>query len=381
MSIYLDSAASTALDPQVKEAMISSMDAVFGNPSSTHAHGRASKAELEKARKMIAQNINALPSEIIFTSGGTETDNAAIKGLVHAYGLKRIITSKLEHHAVLHITEHLAQENNIELIYLDCDNKGVLDLDQLEQLLSEKGEETLVTLMHCNNEIGNILDIKRVGDLCKEAGAYFHSDTVQSVGHFPVDVKEIHVHTLAGAAHKFHGPKGAGFMYIKKGTKMPALIEGGGQEREVRSGTENVWGIVGLAKALEIATEEMDAHTAHIKEVKQHMIDLLKEHIDGVEFNGMSANLDNSLYTVLNVSFPPSPKNNMLLFALDLQGVSVSGGSACSSGASVGSHVIAGIGGASDRTSVRFSFSKYNEKAEIDTVVGKLKEILGLVEA
>ncbi|NLR93004.1 MULTISPECIES: cysteine desulfurase family protein [Flammeovirga] len=381
MSIYLDSAASTQLDPQVKEAMIESMDTIYGNPSSTHAHGRASKAELEKARKSIAQCINALPSEIIFTSGGTETDNAAIKGLVHAYDLNRIITSKLEHHAVLHITEHLAQENNIELIFLDCDEKGNLDLNQLEALLQENGDKTLVTLMHCNNEIGNILDIQKVGELCKESGAYFHSDTVQSVGHFPVDVKELHIHTLAGAAHKFHGPKGAGFMYIRKGTKMPALIEGGGQEREIRSGTENVWGIVGLAKALEIATAEMDSHTAHIKEVKQYMKEQLSEHIDGVQFNGMSDDLDNSLYTVLNVSFPPSEKNGMLLFALDLQKISVSGGSACSSGASQGSHVIAGIGGAADRTSVRFSFSKNNTKEEIDTVIVKLKEILDLVEA
>ncbi|MBD0402580.1 cysteine desulfurase family protein [Flammeovirga sp. EKP202] len=381
MSIYLDSAASTQLDPQVKEAMIASMDTVFGNPSSTHAHGRASKAEIEKARKMIAQSINALPSEIIFTSGGTETDNAAIKGLVQAYGLKRIITSQLEHHAVLHITEHLAKENGIELVFLNVDKKGNLDLDQLEALLAENGEKTLVTLMHCNNEIGNILDIQRVGELCKTSGAYFHSDTVQSVGHFPVDVKALHIHTLAGAAHKFHGPKGAGFMYIKKGTKMPALIEGGGQEREVRSGTENVWGIVGLAKALEIANAEMDTHTAHIKEVKDYMRTQLVEHIPGVEFNGMSDDLDNSLYTVLNVSFPPSPKNGMLLFALDLQKISVSGGSACSSGATQGSHVIAGIGGDADRTSVRFSFSKYNTKEEIDTVVVKLKEILDLVEA
>lgn len=381
MSIYLDSAASTQLDPQVKETMIESMDAIYGNPSSTHAHGRASKAELEKARKTIAQGINALPSEIIFTSGGTETDNAAIKGLVHAYGLNRIITSKLEHHAVLHITEHLAKENGLELIFLDCDHKGNLDLEQLKTLLQENGEKTLVTLMHCNNEIGNILDIKKVGELCKEAGAYFHSDTVQSVGHFPVDVKELHIHTLAGAAHKFHGPKGSGFMYIKKGTKMPALIEGGGQEREIRSGTENVWGIVGLAKALEIATAEMDTHTSHIKEVKEYMIEQLLANIPGVQFNGMSDDLDNSLYTVLNTSFPPSGKNAMLLFALDLQKISVSGGSACSSGASQGSHVIAGIGGDADRTSVRFSFSKNNTKEEIDTVIVKLKEILDLVEA
>lgn len=381
MSIYLDSAASTQLDPQVKEAMIESMDDIYGNPSSTHAHGRASKAELEKARKTIAHSINALPSEIIFTSGGTETDNAAIKGLVQAYGLKRIITSELEHHAVLHITEHLAKELNLELVHLNCDAKGNLDLEQLEVLLQENGSETLVTLMHCNNEIGNILDIKKVGKLCETSGAYFHSDTVQSVGHYPVDVQELYIHTLAGAAHKFHGPKGAGFMYIRKGTKMPALIEGGGQEREIRSGTENVWGIVGLAKALEIATAEMDTHTSHIKEVKEYMKKQLVEHIPGIQFNGMSDDLDNSLYTVLNTSFPPSPKNGMLLFALDLQKISVSGGSACSSGASQGSHVIAGIGGDADRTSVRFSFSKNNTKEEIDTVVVKLKGILDLVEA
>ncbi|MBB6461449.1 cysteine desulfurase family protein [Flammeovirga kamogawensis] len=381
MSIYLDSAASTSLDPVVKEVMIEVMDSVYGNPSSTHAHGRASKAMLESARKQIAKAINALPSEIIFTSGGTESDNIAIKGLVKAYGLKRIITSKLEHHAVLHITEHLSKDLGLELIFLDCDKEGNLDLSQLENLLQEKGEETLVTLMHANNEIGNILDIKKVGLLCKTAGAYFHSDTVQSIGHFPVDVKDLHVHSMAGAAHKFHGPKGSGFLYVKKGTQMPALIEGGGQEREVRSGTENVWGIVGLAKALDIATEQMESHTAHIKDVKQYMKEQLIEHIDNVQFNGMSADLENSLYTVLNVSFPPSEKNSMLLFALDLQKISVSGGSACSSGASQGSHVIAGIGGDTERTSIRFSFSKENKKEEIDITIGKLKEILGLIEA
>jgi len=374
VGIYLDNAATTPLDPEVFEAMKPFLLEDFGNPSSTHSHGRKIKAAIESSRKKIAELLNCTPGEIIFTSGGTEADNTIITCAVQTYNIKTIITSPIEHHAVLHTVENLCKESSIQLHMLDVDNKGHVDLDQLKNLLS-KNSNSLVSLMHANNEIGNLLDIEYVGDLCEKHKAYFHSDTVQTVGHYRHDLKKIKVHGMAASAHKFHGPKGAGFMFIRKDKKITPLLLGGSQERNMRGGTENVYGIIGLTKALEIAYRDMDEHTRYIKDLKNRMIDKLLEHVPGVTFNGDSNDLDKSLYTVLNVSLPESEENDMILFNLDLQGISASGGSACSSGATLGSHVLVALNPESKRGAIRFSFSKFNTKEEVDLVVGRLKDL------
>ena len=374
MGIYLDNAATTPLDPEVFEAMIPFMLEDFGNPSSTHAHGRKVRTALESARKKVAELLQCTPGEIIFTSGGTEADNSIITGAIHTYGLKHAISSRIEHHAVLHTLEVLEKQGIIELHFVKLDNLGHIDLEDLEKLLSEF-PLSLVSLMHANNEIGNLLDIQRVGELCKPYQAYFHVDSVQTVGHYRHNMKQLNVHGLAAGAHKFHGPKGAGFMYMNKDKKIKSFIHGGAQERNFRGGTENVYGIIGLAKALEIAYRDMGAHEKHIAKLKARMIDKLKANLPGVDFNGASANPNESLYTVLNVCLPESEENEMLLFNLDMQGISASGGSACSSGASTGSHVLGAIYPGSKFGAVRFSFSKYNTADEIDTVVEKLSAL------
>lgn len=374
MRVYLDNAATTPLDPAVFEAMKPFMLEDFGNPSSTHAHGRKVRAAIEAARKKVAELLNCTPGEIIFTSGGTEADNTLIISSIQTYGLKHAITSPIEHHAVKHTLEVMAEEGHIQLHHVQLDDKGHVDLGHLEQLL-QKNPKALISLMHANNEIGNLLDIKRVGELAKQYNAYFQTDTVQTMGHYRHNLKELFVCGMTAGAHKFHGPKGTGFMYIQKDHKIHQFIHGGAQERNMRGGTENVYGIVGMAKALEIAYQEMDAHEKHIRNLKERMIGKLREQIPGVSFNGDSANLDRSLYTVLNVSLPESEENDMLLFNLDLQGISASGGSACSSGASTGSHVLAALYPNSKRGAVRFSFSKYNKPEEIDFAVVKLAEI------
>lgn len=374
MTVYLDNAATTPLDPEVFEAMKPFMLEDFGNPSSTHSHGRKVKAAIESSRKKIAELLKCTPGEIIFTSGGTEADNAIITSAIHSYDIKDIILSPLEHHAVLHTVEHLCQ-GTVRSHFVNLDERGYIDLSHLEELLRTH-PNALVTLMHANNEIGNVLDIERVGQLCEIHRAYFHSDAVQAVGHFRHDLNKIKVHGLTAAAHKFHGPKGVGFMFIRKDRKISPFVHGGAQERNMRGGTENVYGIVGLAKALEIAYRDMDKHAAHIRALKQRMIDKLKATIPGVSFHGDSDNIEKSLYTVLNVSLPESDQNDMLLFSLDLQGISASGGSACSSGATTGSHVLGALYPGSRRGAIRFSFSKYNTEAEIDFVVAKLAEVL-----
>lgn len=374
MSIYLDNAATTPLDPEVFEAMKPFMLQDFGNPSSTHAHGRKIKAAIESSRKKIAELLNCTPGEIIFTSGGTEADNAIITSAVKTYSIKTIITSPIEHHAVLHTVEQLSKDGVVQPHYLDVDSKGHIDVDQLQDLL-RKYQNSLVTLMQANNEIGNLSDIGYIGELCERHQAYFHSDTVQTVGHFRHDLKKIKVHGMAASAHKFHGPKGVGFMFIRKDRKITPFLHGGSQERNMRGGTENVYGIIGLAKALEIAYRDMDEHTRYIKGLKARMIAKLKESIPGVSFHGDSEDLEKSLYTVLNVSLPESEDNDMILFNLDLQGISASGGSACSSGATLGSHVLASINPDSKRGAIRFSFSKYNTPEEVDFAVDKLKEL------
>ena len=377
MRVYLDNAATTPLDKEVLDAMLPFMTEHFGNPSSIHGHGSRVKAGIEQARKKIASLLNTSPSEIFFTSGGTESDNTAIRSAIRTYKLTHAITSHIEHHAVEHTLQDLAKNGEIKLSFVNIDAKGNVDLSHLRELLANN-PRSLVSLMHANNEIGNILDIEAVGNICEEFNAYFHSDTVQTVGHFPIDLQKIKVHSINGAAHKFHGPKGIGFIYIRNDAKIQPLITGGSQERNMRGGTENVYGIIGLAKALEIATKDMQTDTAHIISLKSYMIDRLKEIFDDISFNGESGNLEKSLYTVLNVSLPPSPDNDMILFNLDIHKISASGGSACSSGSDVGSHVLRAIKANPDRANVRFSFSKHNTKEEIDYVVEKLAEIYHL---
>lgn len=377
MNVYLDNAATTPLDPEVFEAMKPYMLEHFGNPSSTHAQGRRVRAGIESARKKIAELLNCTPGEIIFTSGGTEADNAILTGALHTYRIKNIISSPIEHHAVTHTLDFLAGTQALAIHFVDLDEKGYVDMDHLESLL-KKHNGALVSLMHANNEIGNLLDIERVGYLAEKYNAYFHSDTVQTVGHYRHDLAKIKVHGMAAAAHKFHGPKGVGFKFIRRGKKIPPLIYGGAQERSMRGGTENVYGIVGLAKALEIAYRDMAEHTHYIQGLKSRMIEKLKAHIPGVGFHGDPETSERSLYTVLNVSLPEAEENNMLLFNLDLQGVCVSGGSACSSGATQGSHVLSALYPGSKRGAVRFSFSKYNTLEEVDYVVKKLAELIGV---
>lgn len=376
MAIYLDNAATTPLDPEVFEAMKPFLMNDFGNPSSTHSHGRKVRAAIESSRKKVAELLNCTPGEIIFTSGGTEADNTLITSTVHSYGIKHVISSPIEHHAVLHTIENLEKSGAIQSHKVLLDYNGHVDLDHLKKLLAQY-PGALVSLMHANNELGNLLDLKTVGELCKDANAFFHSDTVQTIGHYRHNMKELFVCGMTAAAHKFHGPKGIGFMYIRKDKKINPFVHGGAQERNMRGGTENVYGIVGLVKALEIAYRDMDEHEKYITGLKSRMIAKLKAEIPGVSFHGDSANLQKSLYTVLNVSLPESDDNEMILFNLDLQGISASGGSACSSGATTGSHVLGTLYPGSKRGAVRFSFSKYNKPEEIDTVVEKLAELVG----
>jgi cysteine desulfurase len=371
--IYLDNAATTPLDKEVISVMTGSMETLFGNPSSIHHEGRQSKTLVERARKTVAGIFHVSPGEIYFTSGGTESNNTAIKGSVKYLGVRRIITSRLEHHCVSHSIASLDPVYGVQCIYLDNDAEGHIDQGQLKSLLAASDKPTLVTLMHANNEIGTVLDIRAVGELCKEYGAYFHSDTVQTVGHLPIDLSNTYIHFISGSAHKIHGPKGAGMLYINHEIMIKAFIDGGSQERNMRGGTENVYGIAGFATALELASRHMEKRSTYIRNLKNHFINSLKKAIPDVEFNGDIS--DTSLYTVLNVSFPPNERNDMLLMNLDIYGISASGGSACSSGSEERSEVIMALGKDSARKPVRFSFSHFNTMEEVDKVVGILKDI------
>jgi cysteine desulfurase len=373
MHVYFDNAATTAIDPQVIQAMVETMENHYGNPSSIHTQGRQVKTIVEKARKTVANLLGASPSEIFFTSGGTEADNMAIVRSIEDHGIQHAITSPLEHHAVLHTLEELENQGKIRLSLLHVDELGHPDLDQLTQLLQEN-PRSFVSLMHANNEIGTMIDIVQIGELCKQYNAVFHSDTVQTMGHFRHQLNQLPVDFVTGAAHKFHGPKGVGFLYINHETKIRPLIFGGAQERNMRGGTENVYGIVGLAKALELAYQDMDAHQQYIQGLKSYMMQSLKTAIPEIYFNGDTRE-DHSLYTVLNVSFPCIDLSDMMLFNLDISGVCASGGSACSSGSELGSHVLRGIKADTSRPCVRFSFSKYNTKEEIDYVVNVVKDL------
>lgn len=374
MRIYFDNAATTAIDKEVFNAMVPFLENHFGNPSSIYSYGRETRIAIESARKSVAKILNAHPAEIFFTSGGTESSNTAIQSAVRDLGCKHIITSAIEHHAVSHTVSHLDNIDLVNVSYVKLLPNGHVDMEDLEKLLAASDEKTLVTLMHANNEIGNMLDIHAVGELCKLYNAIFHSDTVQTVGHFPFDLRNTPIHFITGAAHKFHGPKGVGLLYINENVRIKPFIHGGGQERNMRAGTENVYGIVGFAKALELATQEYETESASIGTLKYYMYDELKKHIEGVSFNGDV--LGSSLYSVLSVSFPKTEKSEMILFNLDINNICASGGSACTSGADQGSHVIRAINNNPNQVTVRFSFSKYNTKEEVDTVVAQLKQLI-----
>jgi len=372
--IYLDNAATTPLDPEVIQSMTRNMESLYGNPSSIHAQGRETRSAIEKARKKIAGFLNCTPSEIFFTSGGTEADNMAINGSVLDLGVKHIITSKLEHHAVLHTVENLLHRGLVELSYVDIHPDGKINKEHLIHLLKNK-PHTLVSLMEANNEIGTRLNLEEMGLICEEFGALFHSDTVQTMGHYSHDVQKQKVHFMACAAHKLHGPKGSGFIYIRNTLKIKPFIQGGSQERNMRGGTENVFGILGLEKAFELAELEMDNHRKHIQGLKTHMSERILNEIPGSEING-AIHPEESLYTVLNICFPESKIGDMLLFNLDIEGISASGGSACTSGSEQGSHVLTALGKNPQRPAVRFSFSKFNTLEEIDRTVEILKKLL-----
>jgi cysteine desulfurase len=377
VKVYFDNAATTPLDKEVLEAMLPVMQNEYGNPSSTHAHGRSARTLIEEARKKVAGLLNVTPSEIFFTSGGTEADNMALRCATDDLGIKHIITSPIEHHAVLHTVEDLAHSGKVQMHLVKVLPNGHLDYEHLEELVKEY-PGALLSLMYANNELGNLLDVERVSALCKQYSCYFHCDTVQAIGHYPIDLEKTTIHFLACAAHKFNGPKGIGFIYINRNLKIKPFITGGAQERNMRGGTENIYGIVGIAKALEIAVRDMDEHREHIQAIKTYMAQRLQEEIPDISFNGDYNG--RSLYTVLNVSFPPSKVSEMMLFRLDMDGISASGGSACSSGSDIGSHVLGALNVDPSRANVRFSFGKQNTKEEVDYVVEKIKDMMGVVQ-
>jgi len=372
--VFLDNASTTPMAPEIIEMMSEMMKTSYGNPSSMHSFGRESKIVIENARKTIANILNTSPGSIFFTSGGTEADNMAIMCGIYDNDIKHAITSKISHLAILHPLEDLAAAGKIKLSYVNIDKDGEVSLTHLKELLKDN-ERTFVSIMHANNEIGTIQNIKQIGDVCKEYNAIFHSDTVQTIAHFPFNMQELNVDFMAASAHKFHGPKGVGFVYVSEDIQIKPLLRGGGQERNMRAGTENVYGISAMAMAMEMAYAHLEKEVTYIKGLKHYMIDQLQSEIKDVQFYGKCTDLDNSLYTVLSCSFPESDMAEMLLFNLDIMGIACSGGSACSSGSNTGSHVLSAIAPDSRRPGVRFSFSKYNTKEEIDYVIEKLKDL------
>lgn len=377
-TIYFDNAATTQIRDEVIDSMTNVMKKNYGNASSSHSFGRTSKSLVEEVRKNIASQFNVSAGEIIFTSGGTEADNLALRSTVRDLGIKHVITSRIEHHAVLHTVEQLVNEYGITVSYVNLNELGQVDYGHLEQLLQES-ENTLVSLMHVNNEIGNLLDIKRVALLCKEYNALFHSDMVQSVGHYPIDLQEVPIDFFAASAHKFHGPKGVGFCFVRKDAGLKPLIFGGEQERGYRAGTESVHNIVGLGTSLELAYKHLEEESKYVKGLKEYFISSVSKELPDVKFNGCSGSLTDSTYTLVNMRLPvPPEKAAMLLFQLDLKGIACSKGSACQSGATGGSHVLKEILDDTEvqKPSIRFSFSIYNTKEEIDYVIGCLKELI-----
>jgi cysteine desulfurase len=373
MRVYFDNAATTPLDPEVLKEMYKVMENHYGNPSSIHSHGREARTLIERSRKTIAGLLHTSPAEIFFTSSGTEADNTAIRCGIVDHQITHAITSRIEHHAVIHTLEAMEKSGIVKLSFVDVDAKGNIDYDHLETLL-KNNERSFVSIMHANNEIGTLSDMQRVGDLCEAYNAIYHCDTVQTMGHYEHDLSKLKAHFLVCAGHKLHGPKGVGFLHVNHRIKIKPFIYGGAQERNMRGGTENIYGIVGLAKALELAYAEMEQHRNHIQGLKSYMMGKLTDQIPGINFNG-ETDADKSLYTVLNVAFPEMEMGDMLLFNLDIAGISASGGSACSSGSDIGSHVLTAIGASALRPSVRFSFSKYSTKEEVDYTVAKVREL------
>lgn len=371
--IYLDNAATTPLDPEVMEAMLPYLSTHFGNPSSIYSYGRETRLAVENARKTVARIVKASPGEIFFTSGGTESDNMALVAAVEDLGCRHIVTSAIEHHAVVHTVEHLQKKHQLQVSYVAVTPNGHIDLAHLKTLVAGSSQRVLVSLMHANNEIGNLLDIEEVGAICKEYNAIFHSDTVQTLGHYPLDFSKKWIHFATGAGHKFHGPKGIGLLYVSDEVSIHPLIHGGGQERNMRAGTENIYGIVGFAKALELADAHLEKDKQYILSLKHYLAERLQQQIPELSFNGDWNG--ESLYTVLNVSFPRTEKTEMLLMALDLQGICVSGGSACSSGADMGSHVIRALR-STPGVPIRFSFSRYNTREQLDEVLRVLAQLV-----
>ena len=377
MNVYFDNAATTPISKKVLDKMIPYMEDGFGNPSSIHKRGREIKSVIEKSRSKVADILSCEPGEIFFTSGGTEADNMFIINTVLEKKIDTIITSKVEHHAVLHCCDYLNKTQNINIKYVSINDNGEVDLDDLEKITSNN-KNSLVSLMHGNNEIGNINDLKTISKICEKNNVIFHSDTVQTVGHYAIDLNKINIQGIVGSAHKFHGPKGIGFLYLNNKHKISPFIHGGAQERNMRGGTENVYGIVGLSEALTLAYENMATHKEKIIALKSHMIESLKQKVKGVKFNGLSSDLDNSLYTVLNASIPNVEDQQMFLFNLDINNIAASAGSACSSGSDSGSHVLKEIKTEEGFVNVRFSFSKYNSIEEVDYVINKIVEITNL---
>ena len=377
MNVYFDNAATTPISKKVLDKMIPYMEDGFGNPSSIHKRGREIKSVIEKSRSKVADILSCEPGEIFFTSGGTEADNMFIINTVLEKKIDTVITSKVEHHAVLHCCDYLNKTQNINIKYVSINDNGEVDLDDLEKITSNN-KNSLVSLMHGNNEIGNINDLKTISKICEKNNVIFHSDTVQTVGHYDIDLNKINIQGIVGSAHKFHGPKGIGFLYLNNKHKISPFIHGGAQERNMRGGTENVYGIVGLSEALTLAYENMATHKEKIIALKSHMIESLRQKVKGVKFNGLSSDLDNSLYTVLNASIPNVDDQQMFLFNLDINNIAASAGSACSSGSDSGSHVLKEIKTEEGFVNVRFSFSKYNSIEEVDYVINKIVEITNL---
>ncbi len=374
MKVYLDNAATTPLAQEVLEVMLPFFNEKFGNPSSIHQYGREAKAAIEKARKNIAQMLNAAPAEICFTSGGTESANMILQGAVYNLGVKRIITSPIEHHCVLHSAQSLSEKVRIE--YVELDEKGNMRYEHLEKLLADDTHKTLVCLMHANNEIGNITDIERVGALCSKFNAYFFSDTVQTVAHYPLDLQKIKVDFITGSAHKFHGPKGTGFVYMRSGILLKPILQGGSQERNLRAGTENITGIIGMEKAMSLCYSNLNEDMDYIQGLKSYLLQSIKTIMPDVAVNGNDKT--ESLYTVLNLTFPPKEHAEFLIYNLDMNGIAASTGSACSSGSDAGSHVLKALKIPADIGSVRFSFSRYNTIAELELVTEKIKEMFSV---
>ena len=379
-SIYLDNAATTPVLPEVVEKMKQVLSVSFGNPSSIHSQGRTAKTLIEQTRKSIAKELGALPSEIIFTSGGTEGDNMVLHGAVRGLGVETIITSKIEHHAVIHAVENLEKFYQIKVQYVQVLSDGTPDLVDLERLLQHDNSKKLVSLMHVNNELGTISDLEAIGSLCQKNNAFFHSDTVQSIGHYRLNLKELPIDFAVAAAHKFHGPKGIGFVYIRKETGLQSLLFGGGQERGLRAGTESVHNIVGLGEAFCHAYSNLDSDKSHIESLKMYCINQFKSTFSDVSFNGCCDDLTKSTYTIVNLRIPMSPeKANLLGFNLDLKGICCSKGSACQAGSETGSHVLNYILSKKQlqSPSIRISFSKYNTKQDVDQLVEVLREYIG----